>query len=79
MTKYKLSLFALILVSGFTLYSSLYFAWLMATPLSASQLARAQYDCYSWFAFFVVSILLSIWIAVRMVRLRRKLRDKISV
>jgi len=79
MTKYKLSLFALILVSGFALYSSLYFAWLTATPISAGQLARAQYDCYSWFAFFVVSILSSIWIAVRMVRLRRKLRDKISV
>jgi hypothetical protein len=79
MAKYKLILFALILVSGFTLYSSLYFAWLTATPLSAGQLARAQYDCYSWFAYFVISILLSIWIVVRMVRLRRKLRDKISV
>jgi hypothetical protein len=79
MTKYKLSLFVLILASGFELYASLYFAWLTAAPLSPGQLARAQYDCYCWFAFFVVSILLSIWIAVNMVRLRRKLRDKISV
>ena len=79
MTKYKLSLLALILVSAFALYSSLYFAWLTATPLSTGQLARAQYDCYFWFALFVLALLLSIFVIVRMVRLRRKVRDKVSV
>jgi TRAP-type C4-dicarboxylate transport system permease small subunit len=79
MTKYKLILLALILVSGFALYSSLYFAWLTATPLSAGQLARAQYDCYFWFALFVVAILLSIFVVVRIIRLRRKMREKFPV
>jgi hypothetical protein len=79
MTKYKLSLLALILASGFALYSFLYFAWLTATPLSAGQLARAQYDCYCWFAFFVVGVLLSIFLVLRMIRLRRKMRNKVSV
>ena len=79
MTKYKLSLLALIPASGFALYSWLYFGWLTATPLSAGQLARAQYDCYFWFALFVVAVLLGIFVVVKMIRLRRKMRDKISM
>jgi hypothetical protein len=72
MRKYKLSLLVLILVSVYALYMALFFAWLTATPLSASDLVRAQHHCYFWFWTFMVSTLADIYIVVQLVRLRRK-------
>jgi hypothetical protein len=77
MKKYWISLFVLILISGYAIYATLFFAWLTATPLSSKQLSRAQYDCYFWAVIFVISVLSDIWIA-RMIWLHCKLRDKQS-
>ncbi len=79
MKKYKIILVVLILVSLFALYSAVFFGWLTATPLSPVQLKRAEYDYYCWFSLFVISFLSGIAVTARMIWLRRKLRDKISV
>ena len=43
------------------LYQAIYFGWLTATPLTEGQMQRrAQYDCYAWFAIFVVASLSAI-------------------
>jgi len=79
MKKYKIILAGLILISLFALYSASYFGWLTATPLSPSELRRVHYDYNCWFSVFVISVLSIIAVIARMIWLRRKLRDKISV
>ncbi len=74
--KYWISLFTSILSSALALYATLFFAWRTATPLSSAQLARAKYDCYSWFGIFAVSVSLAIVILTRIIWLHRRLRHK---
>jgi hypothetical protein len=78
MTKYKIILLALLLATGFALFASLHSAWLMTSPLSAAQIARARHDCRFWLELFALSILLSVCVGSRMIWLHRKLQDKLS-
>jgi hypothetical protein len=77
-TGYKLGLLALILVSVYSLYATVFFGWSSATPHTASEIARIKHDCYAWFWIFVFSVIVSIFVIVKMVGLRRKARDRIS-
>ena len=79
MRKYWIILFALILISELAMYATFFFAWLGATPLSPGQYERARYDCHCWSAIFLISALLTVSVIARMIWLRRKSRDKISV
>jgi hypothetical protein len=44
------------LLAAYAAYAFLYFAWLTATPLSESQLKRAQYDAMVWLVVLVISL-----------------------
>jgi hypothetical protein len=56
---YPLALLGAAVFGAFACYSSLFFSWLTATPLTDDQRARAQYDAYAWFG-----ISIACWLAI---------------
>lgn len=52
---YPIGILSAAAFSCFACYTSIFWAWVTATPLAEGQLERARYNAYAWFAGFVVS------------------------
>lgn len=66
----------LLVLVAYALYSYVFFAWLTATPLTAEQLKRAQYDGEVWLIVAGVGFVGIIALAIWRIRLRRKHRNE---
>ena len=54
------------------LYSSMYFGWLLATPLTDAQLSRVKFDRNAWFVIFAAASVVSIQLALLAIESSRK-------
>jgi len=75
MKKYWFGLVLAFLFGTWSLYTTVFFAWLTATPLTQEQLHHAQSRANLWLSLFILSVIGFIVLAIRLVwmyRTRRK-------
>ena len=71
MLKYIMMLLFGILFTAFAILSTIYYAWLTATPLGPEQLRQAQGSFYGWLFTSVLALGSTVGVIVRMILFQR--------